>query len=203
MSKPKNVKEKAAHDAGSGTIRRSTILIIGVIALVAIVAIAAVVVLMPQTGSALPGIGGGAVAGNTVTVYYTGTFENGTIFDSNSDRVPLTVTIGAHRVIPGFENALVGMKAGDTKTVKIPVDQAYGAYNTSYIFVLDRTGTLATMNISGGETLTYGDASTGAVSTVKVLNITNDTVTIDANSQYAGLPLTFTLQLVSIEKGTS
>jgi peptidylprolyl isomerase len=201
MSKPRKSKEKAGADAGSQGKPGSTAMIAGVIVLIVIAVIAAVILLVPGAGSSLTG-GSAAATGNSVSVYYTGMFANGTVFDSNVNKTPLTVTLGAHRVIPGFENAIAGMKAGETKTVTIPADQAYGAYNTSYIHVLDRTGTLATMNLSGGETLTYGDSTTG-YSTVKVLNVTKDTVTIDANSPLAGLPLTFTIQLVSIEKAAS
>jgi peptidylprolyl isomerase len=192
MSKPRKTKEKAAQDAGTEPKKKSMILAIGVIVIVAIVAVAAVVLLTGET----------AATGNSVNVYYTGMFANGTVFDSDVGKTPLTFTIGTHRVIPGFENAVIGMKPGETKTVTIPVEQAYGAYNKSYVIVLDRTGTLATMNLTDGEMLTYGDASTGYTS-VKVLNFTRDTVTIDANSPLAGLPLTFTIQLVSINKATS
>jgi peptidylprolyl isomerase len=192
MSKPRKAKEKGAKDAGTGTGRRSLYIGIGAIVLIAIVAVAAVVLFAGEK----------AANGNSVNVYYTGTFANGTVFDSDVGGTPLTITIGAHRVIPGFENAVIGMRPGETKTVTIPAEQAYGAYNAAYVYVLNRTGTLATMNLTEGETLTYGDASTG-FSNVKVLNFTKDKVTIDANSPLAGLPLTFTIQLVSINKATS
>lgn len=120
------------------------------------------------------------------------------MFDSNVKETPVTFTIGSHQVIPGFENAVIGMKAGQTKIVNIPVDQAYGAYNLANIYVINRTGNLATMNLTLGGMLTYRDPSTNTMSAVKILNITPETVTIDANSPLAGQALTFTVQLVSI-----
>jgi peptidylprolyl isomerase len=198
----------------SGTPDKSTILgnknlvlAIGVIVVIAVVAVAAYVAMTPGTGSSpaagntiITGTGSGAAAGvgNSVSVYYTGTFANGTVFDSNVDKTPLAVKIGAHRVVPGFENALIGMKAGQTKTVTIPVDQAYGTYHPEYVQVVERTGTLATMDLKPGAILTSQDPATGAVTMVTVVNVTRDSVTIDGNSRLAGLPLTFTIQLLSV-----
>jgi FKBP-type peptidyl-prolyl cis-trans isomerase 2 len=129
-------------------------------------------------------------------------FTNGTVFDSNVNGTPITFIIGSHQVIPGFENALVGMKAGQTKTVHIPVDQAYGPYKPEYIHVINRTGSLATMELTEGAMLTYRNPSTNTMSMVKILDFTQDTVTVDGNSPLAGESLTFTVQLVSINKDT-
>ena len=129
-------------------------------------------------------------------------FTNGTVFDSNVNSTPITFTIGSHQVITGFENAAIGIKAGQTRTVNIPVDQAYGPYNPAYIYVINRTGNLATMNLTEGDMLTYRDPSTNTMSAVRILNFTQDTVTIDGNSLLAGEALTFTVQLVSVNENT-
>ncbi len=94
------------------------------------------------------------------------------------------------------------MKTGQTRTVNIPVDQAYGPYSQDNIFIFNRTGNLATMNLTVGGMLTYQDPSTNTMSAVKVLNFTQDTVTVDANSPLAGEPLTFTIRLVSVNENT-
>jgi len=212
MSKPKRAGEKSAAKGRSSTTGTKTLtLAIGAIVVVAIVAVVAYVFLMPGSGSSPTGTSGitgtgtgpAALIGDSVSVYYTGMFTNGTVFDSNVNGTPITFTIGSHQVIPGFENALVGMMAGQTKTVHIPVDQAYGLYNPAYIYVMNRTGNLATMNLTIGGVLTYSDPSTNSMRAVTVLNFTPDTVTIDANSPLAGEALTFAIQLVSINKGTS
>ncbi|MCK9593458.1 MAG: FKBP-type peptidyl-prolyl cis-trans isomerase [Methanoregula sp.] len=207
MSKPKKAREKSDTKGKSTTTGKQTrTLVMGVLVFVAIAAVSIYILFMPGTGSSPAGTvgingtgtGAAAVTGNSVSVYYTGMFTNGTVFDSNVNGTPITFTIGSHQVIPGFENALVGMMAGQTRTVNIPVDQAYGPYNPENIYVLNRTGTLATMNLTEGGILTYRDPSTNAMAAVKILNFTPDTVTIDANNPLAGQALTFIIQLVSI-----
>ena len=205
MSKPKKTKEKSDPKAKSTTKgNKNLILAAGVIVIVAIIAVAAYILLVPGTGGtpAITGTGTGAAAviGDSVSVYYTGTFTNGTVFDTNANSTPLTFTVGSHQVIPGFENAVIGMKAGQTRTVNIPVDQAYGPYSQDNIYVFNRTGNLATMNLTIGGVLTYSDPSTGMMSAVKVLNFTQDTVTVDANSPLAGEPLTFTIRIASVNE---
>ena len=64
--------------------------------------------------------------GDTVKVHYTGKLEDGTVFDSSESREPLEFTVGEGKVIPGFEQAVVGMSPGDSKTEKVPADQAFG-----------------------------------------------------------------------------
>jgi peptidylprolyl isomerase len=207
MSKPKKAKEKSdTKGKSTATGTKTLTLAIGAIVIVAIIAVVAYVLLTPGTSSPPAGTseitgagtGAAAVTGDSVSVYYIGTFTNGTEFDSNVNGTPITFTIGSHQVIPGFENALIGMKASQVKTVNIPVDQAYGPYNLSYIYVLNRTGNLATMELVTGGMLTYRDPSTNTMSSVTILNFTQDAVTIDANSPLAGEALTFFIQLVSI-----
>jgi FKBP-type peptidyl-prolyl cis-trans isomerase 2 len=193
MGKSKKATEKSDTKGKSTTTRNKTLMLAGgVLVIVAIVAVAAYFLL---TGPA-------AATGNSVSVFYTGMFSNGTVFDSNVNSTPITLVIGAHQVIPGFENALVGMKAGQTKTVNIPVELAYGPYKPEYIHVINRTGTLKTLDLVKGGMLTYRNPSTTTMSMVKILDFTQDTVTIDGNSPLAGEPLTFTIQLVSVNKDT-
>lgn len=63
---------------------------------------------------------------DTVKVHYTGRFINGEIFDSSEGREPLEFTLGQGMLIPGFEKAVIGMMANQSKTVTIPVEEAYG-----------------------------------------------------------------------------
>ena len=67
-----------------------------------------------------------AKSGDTVKVHYTGTLEDGTQFDSSKGRDPLEFTLGAGSVIPGFDQGVTGMAVGETKTIHIPAEQAYG-----------------------------------------------------------------------------
>ena len=79
-----------------------------------------------------------AKQGDTVKVHYTGTLEDGTVFDSSSGRDPLEFTIGQGDVIPVFEQAVVGMEPGQTDTAKIPVDQAYGPHRPDMVVDVGR-----------------------------------------------------------------
>lgn len=210
MSKPKKAKEKSVTTGKSTITDRKMLVAAGIVVILAIAAVAVYVFLIPgansspagKPGLAGTGTGPSALTGNSVSVLYTGMFANGTVFDSNVNETPITFTIGSHQVIPGFEDALVGMIAGQTKTVNIPVDQAYGPYNPENIYIMNRTGTLATLNLTTGGILTFRNPSTNAVSGVTILNVTRDTVTVDANSPLAGEPLIFTIQLVSVNKDT-
>ena len=92
------------------------------------------------------GVGQAVAAGDTVSVYYNGTYTNGTVFDSNFGKQPLNFTVGANQVIPGFNNAVVGMKVGGRRELIIPPALAYGqnapsgsgiAPNDTLIFIVD------------------------------------------------------------------
>src|SRR5512142_2214525 len=79
-----------------------------------------------------------AKQGDTVTVHYTGKLPDGTIFDTSRNRHPLQFTIGRGQVIAGFEEAVVGMNTGESKTATIPVDLAYGPRRADMIVTVDR-----------------------------------------------------------------
>lgn len=80
------------------------------------------------------GTGTEAVAGDTVTVDYVGTLQNGTKFDSSVDRgTPFTFTLGAGQVIKGWDQGVVGMKIGGVRLLVIPPDLGYGASAVSTI----------------------------------------------------------------------
>ncbi|MCH7745949.1 MAG: FKBP-type peptidyl-prolyl cis-trans isomerase, partial [Chloroflexi bacterium] len=79
-----------------------------------------------------------ASSGDSVRIHYTGRLNDGTVFDSSREREPLEFTIGQHQVIPGFENGVIGMEPGESKTVEIPADQAYGPHRPEQIMEIDR-----------------------------------------------------------------
>ncbi len=136
-------------------------------------------------------------SGDTVKVHYTGTFANGTVFDSSTGGEPLTFTVGSGGVIPGFDAGVVGMRVGETKTLQIPADQAYGLYREDLVFAVDPAG------ISGNESLAVGQQvgitlADGQVLPATVTGVSADAVTIDANHRLAGEDLTFTVTLVAV-----
>jgi peptidylprolyl isomerase len=67
--------------------------------------------------------------GDTVKVHYTGTLDNGEVFDSSLDRDPLLCTLDQGQLIPGFEKAIIGLTVGDSTITHIPAAEAYGEHN--------------------------------------------------------------------------
>jgi peptidylprolyl isomerase len=136
-----------------------------------------------------------AMMNDTVQVHYTGTFEDGTRFDSSEGRDPIQLQIGGGQVIPGFENALLGMKEGDTKNVTLAPDQAYGPHQPQLVQDVPRTDIPAEIELEVGTMLQAQDPQGNPVR-LTVTDIADDTVTLDANHPLAGRELTFELTLV-------
>jgi peptidylprolyl isomerase len=138
-----------------------------------------------------------AKAGDSVLVHYTGTLSDGTVFDSSRGREPLAFTLGTGQVIPGFEQAVLGLSPGESRTTTIPSGQAYGEHQADLVFEVDRTQLPSGMTPAVGEQyqMRQGD---GQVMVVTVQDVSAGQVTFDANHPLAGKDLTFELELVSI-----
>jgi len=85
-----------------------------------------------------------AKEGDTVRVHYTGKLEDGTVFDTSSERAPMEFTIGEGEIIPGFEQAVIGMEPGETKTARIPPEEAYGPHRDDMTLTVDGTSSRLT-----------------------------------------------------------
>lgn len=138
-----------------------------------------------------------AQPGDTVKVHYTGKLEDGTIFDSSAERDPLQFSIGEGRVIPGFEQAAIGMSPGDSKTVTIPAEQAYGSHRPELVMVVERQRMPADLSVEVGQQLEIRQ-SNGQVIPVIVTDVSESKVTLDANHPLAGQDLTFEIELVEV-----
>jgi FKBP-type peptidyl-prolyl cis-trans isomerase 2 len=138
-----------------------------------------------------------AKQGDTVQLHYMGKLQDGTVFDSSRERHPLQFTIGKGQVIAGFEQAVIGMKIGEHKTARIPMEQAYGPHRDDMVVTMDRSKLPQGMNPKIGQRLeiTQVDDQT---SLVTVTEVTESTLTLDANHPLAGKELTFDLELVGI-----
>ena len=138
--------------------------------------------------------------GDVVQVDYTGTLEDGTVFDTSTSvgREPLEFTLGEGQMIPGFEQAVLGMKVGESKTVTIPADEAYGQYSDDLVVVVNREDLPAGLDPEVGEQL-QGPRPDGGTGVCTVTNVTNTTITVDFNSPLAGKNLTFEIKLISIQ----
>jgi peptidylprolyl isomerase len=138
-----------------------------------------------------------AQKGDSVKVYYTGRFADGTVFDSSEGREPLEFTLGAKEVIRGFEQAVLGMLPGESKTVTLAAEQAYGPHRPEMVAEVARTEVPPHLDLVVGNhlELTREDGEPLAV----LISALSDTiVTLDANHPLAGRDLTFDIQLLEI-----
>ena len=138
-----------------------------------------------------------AKSGDTVRIHYTGTLEDGTQFDSSSGRDPLEFAIGSGQVIPGFDNAVAGMSVGESKTVTIPPDAAYGQRHEQLVQQVARTALPDDMEPTVGMQL-QSQSPEGQVMNLVVTEVESDSITVDANHPLSGLALTFSIELVEI-----
>jgi len=134
--------------------------------------------------------------GDTVRVHYTGTLDDGTVFDSSRDREPLEFSLGTGQVIPGFDQALTGMKPGESKKVTIPAAEAYGPYRSELVLVVDRGEFPPDIQPGIGDQFQLSQDGQSFV--VSVTDVNDANVTLDANHPLAGEDLTFELELVEI-----
>ena len=135
--------------------------------------------------------------GDTVKVHYTGTFDDGEMFDSSDGSDPLVFTVGAEQVIPGFDSALVGMRIGETKNIVVPPAEGYGERQEELVQTINR----GQFHLDGAEP-EVGRAvemhtPQGSIPLI-ITGLTDTTVTLDANHPLAGQELHFALTLVEI-----
>jgi peptidylprolyl isomerase len=138
-----------------------------------------------------------AKSGDTVSVHYTGTLENGSVFDSSQGQDPIEFTIGARQVIDGFENAIIGMSPGQKKRESIAAAAAYGDHEEALVFQVPRSAMQSGMDVQVGDMVrvTLPDGQTAPM---QVIEIDQASLTLDANHPLAGQTLTFDLELVAI-----
>ena len=133
--------------------------------------------------------------GDLISVNYIGSFDDGEIFDQSDGKL-LTFTVGDHEVIPGFENAVLGMGIGDKKDIKIQPEEAYGLVNPELIMEIpikyDDTPPLV------GDTALLQTPDKNQVK-AKVLEVNSDSIKVDANHPLAGKILNFNIELVEIK----
>ncbi len=146
-----------------------------------------------------------ARAGDTVMVEYTGKLADGTIFESNVEGEARGILIGAEDVLPAFERALVGMAPGEEKRIELAPEEAFGPYRSGegMIHTLPRSSLAHTLDLEVGQQLNAAvfhpdDPEKPVMVTVTVIELTDDTVTVDANHPLAGKSIYFEVKLVEI-----
>ena len=136
--------------------------------------------------------------GSTVKVHYTGKLEDGTVFDTSVDSEPLEFTLGDGSLIPGFEDAVRGMKVGQSKEVTIPADKAYGQRRDELVMVIDRAQLPKDLAPEVGQQLQMQQLD-GRTAVVVVTEVSDTTITVDANHRLAGKTLIFEIEVVEIK----
>lgn len=146
--------------------------------------------------SVSPTSGEGVQTGDLVEIEYTGTLENGTVFDSSADRGPFQFVIGTGTAISGFDSNIRGMTVGQSKKFTLTPDEAYGEYDPTLIQPMPIGFIPKGENVTIGDTITLFNGQAYFPATIIDLNATN--VTFDLNHQLAGKTLTFDVKLVNL-----
>lgn len=135
--------------------------------------------------------------GSIIKVHYTGKFDDGSVFDSSREREPLEFTLGEGSLIKGFEEAVIGMAVGDTKTVRIPADKAYGVYRDDLVMTVAKIQFPPDIELKAGVVLCLRRPDGYAIDAT-ITTVNEDSVTLNANHPLAGEDLTFDLEMVSV-----
>ena len=138
-----------------------------------------------------------AATGNTVKIHYTGTLEDGQQFDSSKGREPLEFQLGSGQVIPGFDKAVEGMAVGETKSVSITPEDAYGHRNEQAIQEVPNSVLPNELVPVEGMTLQAQNQNQQPMQLI-VTAVNEDSITVDANHPLAGKTLNFDINLVEI-----
>lgn len=137
--------------------------------------------------------------GDTVKVNYVGKLADGTVFDSSEGRPPLHFIVGRQEVIEGFDHAVLGMVTGEKKTVEVPFGEAYGPHHEKLVEDVERSMLPADLELVVGGQLEV-TREDGEVLRLFINNLTETTVTLDANHPLAGKDLTFEIEMLEINK---
>ena len=139
-----------------------------------------------------------AAHNNTVTVKYTGKLADGTIFDASPEDSPMSFIIGREEVIKGFEAAVLNMTQGETKTVVIEPDQAYGESNPALTEEINRADLPENIELTEGGQLEVTQDD-GSILLFMIDKVTEETVILDANHPLAGKALTFVIEMLEVD----
>ncbi|CAJ1441814.1 unnamed protein product [Effrenium voratum] len=139
-----------------------------------------------------------AADGDAVLINYTGKLKDGTVFDSTAGRSPLTFTLGSGQVIPGFEEAVRGLKPGDETEVSIPPEKAYGERNEALVMTVPADK--APQGLEEGMSVELGTTGARKIPAMVTQIAADGTVTIDANPPLAGQTLNFKIGFVEFKE---
>ncbi len=138
-----------------------------------------------------------AKTNDKVKVHYTGKLESGEVFDSSVGKEPLAFTVGDKNLIPAFSNAVSGMEVSEKKSIEVPADEAYGPYRKELVQQVKRTDLPEDIHPEVGQMLVATNERNEQIP-VKIVEVTNELITMDANHQLAGKDLVFDIELVEV-----
>ncbi|RLD46970.1 MAG: peptidylprolyl isomerase [Bacteroidetes bacterium] len=136
--------------------------------------------------------------GDTVKVHYTGQLKNGKVFDTTISNDPILFTLGDEMMIPGFEEAVLGMKEGQKKTVTIKAIDAYGDYDKELLMEVDKKEFLGDKEVKEGDTVEVPTEE--GVFSFKIHKIGDDKIMLDGNSELAGKDVIFDIEIIEVQK---
>lgn len=136
--------------------------------------------------------------GDKVTVHYTGKFEDGIVFDTSLDGQPLSFELGNSHVIQGFNDAVVGMEPGESKTVTISPDKAYGDYKKELVIKIEKSKLPPDADPQIGQKLSANHSGNDTKINFTIVEIEDDVLTLDANHVLSGRNLVFDIELVEV-----
>ncbi len=137
--------------------------------------------------------------GDRVQVHYTGKLQSGEVFDSSQGREPLDLTIGEGKIIPGFEQALLGMQTGDKKSFDLTPDQAFGERKDELVHVIQKEQIPSDIKLEIGMQLALEGQQKEPIP-AQVVDISESTVTLDTNHPLAGKDINFEVDVVEITR---
>jgi FKBP-type peptidyl-prolyl cis-trans isomerase 2 len=141
-----------------------------------------------------------AQPGDTVQVHYTGRRQDGRIFASTKGGEPVEVKIGEGKLMPGFEEGVIGMKVGERKSIKVPPEQAHGPWVPELLFDIDKKDFPGHIAPDVGKRL-HVRHEDGSVLEVVITAVDEKSVSLDANHPLAGETLDFDIQLLGVAQG--
>jgi len=138
--------------------------------------------------------------GSNVKVHYTGKLTDGTVFDSSEGREPLAFTIGAGMMIPGFEKGVMDMAVNEEKIINILPEDAYGEIREDMVAEVPKSQLPTDMEVEKGQDL-MSQTPDGQQMVVKVVDVKDDSIVVDANHALAGKELVFDIKIVEVTEG--
>ncbi|AHF97538.1 MAG: FKBP-type peptidyl-prolyl cis-trans isomerase [Desulfurella sp.] len=139
-----------------------------------------------------------AQKGDKVLVHYVGKLDDGSVFDSSIESSPLEFIIGDGTIIPGFEEAVIGLEEGQKKSFTLKPEEAYGPYYNERVIVINKSQLPPDLDPQIGDRL-QGQQPDGSVVLFSVIDKNEEELTLDGNHPLAGKNLNFEIELVKVE----